>query len=286
MAKKIHPCAALLILSLLPSCRKEAGIEKNVAEESSIQSEDRTETEKIPEEMAGFVEENPQKSGGFTLPVLNSVSEIDLSKAKVSPEREKWGKSSKSPGSVHDLSSLYIVGFSPDGKSAWLRIDERDGTGEREFGFFIQDLVSDEVLWDFSSPAEGKIEDFLRGNAKLFDSELERFSVRVAEAVVEDFPYTNADIKLDAKIEIRKSGRFLNESVEFSDYSLVVQNASGNEKTVLERKGLPVEEAFVCGFVKNPFEERIAVIVAEAAFGFEGCDLLYSVAGCDTKKGF
>ena len=40
------------------------------------------------------------------------------------------------------------------------------------------------------------------------------------------------------------------------------------------------------GYLKSPYENRIALIVADAEFVYEGCEVFVNFYGCNVNSGF
>lgn len=191
-------------------------------------------------------------------------------------------------GILHDFSSLYILGFSKDGKLAYIRTMERDGVGNTAITFTIQDLVSDETVFVHNAYLPDDFEDtegFVQKNSYTFDKALSEHHIHLAKAAYNALPFTAEGTTVHVRANIYDTGERLHEFVRIIDYACIAENGRGT-KTIAQKKHTTVEDVFVCGYVKNPFEARIAVVIAEAVFGFEGYDLQYSIVGCDTQKGF
>ena len=221
-------------------------------------------------------------------PAFKSVSEIDWEKRRVNPAREVWENFASSPSLVHDMSSLYLVGFAPDGMSAWLERTERDGVGEGLFRFFIQDLVTDEISWSVSETDEsGSAASFIKKNATKIDAKLSAYGIRIiSDFSLESFPYTADGTEFTVRVKMVESGKMLNDFVPLMNYDVLVSNGSGKEKIIRSEKESAASDVFISGCIKSPYEKRLALIVSRTDFGFEGSDLMHSVSGCDMEKGF
>ncbi len=225
---------------------------------------------------------------------VQGIASFDWDSARIQPSCYLEGRESFPSKSYHDMSFLYFVGFSQDGKVAFLKQEEQDGKGSTDLYFIVQDLVSDEILWNLQAPTDesywmGKdlMTLFLADNEDLIDQKLADYGIRIAPCSYEKLPYTGENgERIDARIESKDTGKLYYDMFSIIRYSCIACDGAGRKKTVVSGKELPASEAFVCGYVKNPYEDRLALVIAEAVYGFEGCDILYSLAGCDMKKGF
>lgn len=225
---------------------------------------------------------------------VRSIAALDLAAARIEPSCYLEGRDSFLSKSYHDMSVLYLVGFSPDGKIAFLKQEELDGKGETDLYFIVQDLVSDEILWELQAPTDesywlGKdlMTLFLSDNQELIDGKLAAYGISIVSCSYERIPYKAADGRtFEARIESVDTGKLLYDMFGIIRYSCTVTDGRGLSKKVVADKEIAASEAFVCGCIKNPFENRLALIIAEAVYGFEGCDMKYSFTGCDMQKGF
>ena len=68
------------------------------------------------------------------------------------------------------------------------------------------------------------------------------------------------------------------------DYQIRVKNPAGKSKTVASAKDVKAYQVVVCGYFKNPYENRLAIIYGEEKYVFEGTGISYHVAGCDLSE--
>ncbi len=282
----------LFVAILLSSCR--AGKQEGAVREEVPSAAPELQKPAAPvqvDETAAVAE-----GGDSSVPdsLVQGIASFDWNAARLQPSCYLEERDSFPSKSYHDMSFLYFVGFSPDGKVAFLKQEEQDGKGSTDLYFIVQDLVSDEILWNLQSPTDesywmGKdlMTLFLTDNGKLIDQKLTEYGIRIAPCSYERLPYTGENgERIDARIESEDTGKLYYDMFSIIHYSCIVSDASGRKKKVVTEKELPAAEAFVCGCVKSPYEDRLVLVIAEAVYGFEGCDLLYSLAGCDMKKGF
>lgn len=222
-----------------------------------------------------------------------SIADFDIGAARIQPTCYLPERDSFLSRSYHDCSALCLVGFSPDGKLAFLKETELDGKGGTDLSFVIQDLVSDEILWELKTPSDDEYAlgenlygRFIADYGSQIDKKLSGYGIVISPCEYKSMPYSGGGLSISARIESRATGKLMYEMFEITSYSCIVTDGRGRSKKVIADREFMGPEAFVCGCVKSPFEDRLALVVAEATYGFEGCDLLVRIAGCDLKKGF
>ena len=57
-------------------------------------------------------------------------------------------------------------------------------------------------------------------------------------------------------------------------------------KIINSAKDVLQQDVFVTGCFYSPFENRVAVVLANEVPGFEGTDIKYSISGCQLIIGF
>lgn len=186
------------------------------------------------------------------------------------------------------IEEFYPIGWSKDGKFAYYLEPPDEACGCYFGQLVILDLVNDKVLWSFDyngldhqgeeeKNAPKSINDLWRTNQKLFSDKLREHNIvpqgRFAFLL---FPinYNGDQLKPDLKIKENKNE-------ETSYYSHVLQaelqllSKRNGKKTVFENTYGTDQEATpldlkVLGYLKSPFEPRIAVMMIEVHRGYEG----------------
>ncbi len=299
---------SLASLFLLDSClEKKAEDRKNIHNSASQNAEifdknkseivenlENAEFEKSVEAKTGETPALEEKSKENDTPndEFAKIRSIDINTARLNPS--KFIQNQFEGTSIHDSSNLFVIGFSRSGKIAFIESQFLEGVGMERATFFVQDLVSDDILAvvhsddaDEASYGEaGAVDFFIKKNAEKIDSLLFEHEIIKGEFKIEQFPYFEDGRTLGVTANIFDTGEFMNDFIRLIDYTITAEDGAGRKKTITSKKGEADENVFVCGFVKNPWENRIAVVIAEARFGFEGYDILYSISGCDAQKGF
>gem|GEM_PF-3458127 len=219
------------------------------------------------------------------------IGDFDFASRSLVPSRYIAGEHNlDSAHAIYDHSRLFFLGFSEDGKLAFLKELELEGTGFVQAGFYIQDLVTDEIVCSVEEPdytADDMSAALLaeRRGADI-DAALERFGIRPDACDFLPLPYAGGSKRLELRVRITDTGKLLHEMFRIIDYDCIAVDGSGQEKTITSKQSVAVENVYACGCIKSPFEDRLAIVIAEQTFGFEGYDLRYSVLGCSLDAGF
>lgn len=268
--------SVLLLLIFIPaliltfSCKEKKSEQETFPQPELAKQTEKTEIQKTPRLAAA------------------RIGEVNFDEAKINPSEFISDKFKNDI--IHDFSKLYLIGFSADGKIAFIESRQLEGVGAEQVIFFVQDLVSDDILEKIDGQgeegAEGAFMHFLKKNGSAIDSALEKHGIKKSPCKYEEFPYNEKDREITVSVSVSDTGKLQYDFLRIIDYSCIASNEAGKKKVLRAKKDAVLENAFVCGFIKNPFENRLAVVIAEEKYGFEGFDILYSFSGCDIYKGF
>ena len=89
-------------------------------------------------------QEAPKAQETISFPTAK-IEELNWDEAKVNPS-QFIEKENFSSGAIYNFSNLYFIGFSKDGKISYIENQLLEGRGIDMPIFFIQDLVSDDIL--------------------------------------------------------------------------------------------------------------------------------------------
>ena len=173
------------------------------------------------------------------------------------------------------------IGWSEDGHFAY--VAERPVQSCEQcyfFALYIQNLVTDEIVWEFThggeNPEYQNFQAVWEQHASLFEEQLARYHiVRNCEAiVVETFPLITQDDELTVSVE--KS--FVPDDVDvpygsgrLQEAEIVMTSRAKGQKSLHQEvfgEYKPVDLS-VRGYLSSPFEDRIAVLLAEERLGAE-----------------
>lgn len=211
------------------------------------------------------------------------------------------------PGQAFYTESFYPIGWSKDGNFAYYVEPVDEDCGCYFANLVILNLKTDKVLWAFEHRGDGTEEDMKAGkpyslitlwraNRKLFSDKLREHNIEPqGRAALLSFPanYRGDILTADFKAE-RQPG--LGEDARIygvvGKLTLHLNSKRSGKKTILEHSYkpddlLPLYVGMV-GYVKSPFEPRIAVILMEIVRGWEGPPNTGSVkiVGANLATGF
>lgn len=188
-----------------------------------------------------------------------------------------------------------IFGFSKDGKMAYSLEEDVDGRGGTIIQYIIQDLVTDKILWTTKDDTENwtgeqdsmaTLTTFLisLNNKKAeLKSAMQKYGIIQADSEFLQFP-TKDGYSCTANVQDKTKGGD-DDWLGKIDYQIRVKNPAGKSKTVASAKDEKAYQVVVCGYFKNPYENRLAIIYGEEKYVFEGTGISYHVAGCDLSEG-
>ncbi|MBP5748352.1 MAG: hypothetical protein J6W63_08340 [Treponema sp.] len=187
-----------------------------------------------------------------------------------------------------------IFGFSKDGKMAYSLEEDVDGRGGTIIQYIIQDLVTDKILWTTKDDTEdwtgeqdsmATLTTFLisLNNKKAeLKSAMQKYGIIQADSEFLQFP-TKDGYSCTASFQDKtKDGD--DDWLGKIDYQIRVKNPAGKSKTVSSAKDVKAYQVVVCGYFKNPYENRLAIIYGEEKYVFEGTGITYHIAGCDLSE--
>lgn len=183
--------------------------------------------------------------------------------------------------------SLYAIGWSRDGKFAYYVEPVDEACGCYFAQLFILDLKTDKVLWSFDYNSEAIDEAKLEGKPysldTLWNANRQLFGDKLTEHAIEpqarfsllSFPASHKGQIITATLRtIEKKGLGDDERPYgiIGKATLQLNSSRRGKKTILDHsyaKSLPLHVALL-GYVKSPFEPRIAVVLMQVIRGWEG----------------
>jgi len=192
---------------------------------------------------------------------------------------------------------FFTLGWSRDGKVAYAVVDTppfRNGLG---FSFAIVDARTDELLVSYYDHSDqfSDLEDdapyreVWQRNVRDIATSLEKYAIEPSnETYIEPFPLVRSDDRYDVAIgEWRvdpASQPYRNGVV---GYTASIASRSRGEKVIARRGQIWATDISALGFVRSPFENRIAIIIAESgnAYG-ENRFTDFTIIGAHLDVGF
>jgi hypothetical protein len=192
------------------------------------------------------------------------------------------------PGQELIVERFYPIGWSRDGKLAYYVEPGDEACGCYFAKLIIKDLKSDKVLWQFdydSSDLQDTMKNrtpeslaaLWRYKRDLFNSKLREHNiVAPARFALSMFPAIYEGDQLTADLKTKEATREEQEQSLGVIKSALLQLSSKRKgrKTIFEQtyktdESLPLDMK-VLGYLKSPFEPRVAVVMAEVWRGYEG----------------
>jgi hypothetical protein len=202
----------------------------------------------------------------------------------------------KRPEGAYGFPVFRLWGWSRDGKVAWSMEREVEGRGGVTIEYVVQDLVSDEVLWNYPDDsgawdaydpeADGSEAEYsYRHVAAGLREALDAFRIVQGPAKFERFPIKSAGRSYGVDIRIdQKQATDFGEGV--AAYTVRITRDDRKAKEAKKATGAEALSVYACGYFASPYESRVAIVSAEERFVFEGTEMFYSLSGCNLKVGF
>jgi hypothetical protein len=194
----------------------------------------------------------------------------------------------RQPTGAHFIpEGFYPIGWSRDGKFAYYLEPVDEACGCYFAQLFILDLKTDEVLWSFDYSSEGTEEAEQEGKpdslATLWKANLQLFSDKLREHAIEpqarfsllSFPVNHKGQLITARLRTAEEKGLTEDERLYGSIgkaTLQLNSSRRGKKTVLDHsysKGRPLYVGML-GYLKSPFEPRIAVVLMKVMRGWEG----------------
>jgi hypothetical protein len=202
---------------------------------------------------------------------------------------------------------LAPLGWSKDGKFAYIIGKDPGGAGYEETGYFrwvIQDMVTDKYLWESKNGLEEGIPEGLLDSTDLekifawiytnfkgkYQAQFDRYKIIIDKNLrLEKFPLLYQQTEYRGAItEISREEKY-----GFPDmvgkYRVVVTKNSAT-KTVANYTNIDdcLLDVQMVGYVQSPYEARIAIAIGAISMGWEGPPhtVKCGFVGCHLNKGF
>ena len=277
--------------ALLVACGEEKQKKENTVVETVVPIENtssqteklETSEEKVVEKIEVTVEKEKE------LPLISGISYEDVLNGKIEPLTETVKAKFNENDIYNSFPDLYVLGFSVDGKIAWVSKVFNEGAGFESLEFNIQDIVTDKNIFSIRTNSEeinGSLETFINLKNKEILSALQNHKINLSDVKLKSLPSTIGDGKFNVEItDYENDSEYFMEGSSVS-YKCVASKEGVGQKTLYSKTDSYIYHAYVCGYLKNPYENRIAVIIAEECVGFEGKDMRFIITGCDLTKGY
>jgi len=192
------------------------------------------------------------------------------------------------------IDKIYPIGWSKDGKFAYIIEPADEGSGFYLFELIVFDVVNNKITWSWKpdESEEGDLETTWKSNYEHFKESLNKF-----EVVQEDnfelqkgkttFKGNEYQIVLDTKTETEPDFGFnvIKElKVSFTSVELGTKEIFKHKENDFSM----VVGAFVPGYLLSPYDGRVVVICQMERWGYEGPPnvVFFELIGSDLLRGF
>lgn len=225
---------------------------------------------------------------------------------------------------ITHINEIFPIGWSSDGKFAYIEYKIANGKPVIAYKLIIQDLVSDKIIWDsdyfdlfdlwnpytkeekkeyekadsfliehnlhYESP-----EFYFLYNIEELGSALKQFNIIQSNSItLKIFPTEFENNTLESRrviIEKRDESETYDETFFYQFYSYVIEvSKSSVGKKIIHSEEIVNNETFdtqVIGFFQSPFENRIAVILGTYQWSHHtGHNISFKFIGCDLNYGY
>jgi len=218
-----------------------------------------------------------------TLPALyRQPSEVRLQRLIRGRFASFYGKR---PGEELIIERFYPIGWSKDGKLAYYLEPGDEACGCYYAKLIIRDLKTDKVLWQFDYDSSDlqetlkkrtpeSLSALWRYKRDLFNSKLREYDIKApGQFALLLFPISYDGDQLTTLLNTKETAEDQTYGIISNALLQVTSKRKGKKttwgKTYKTEDGLPLDLK-VLGYLKSPFEPRIAVILIDVWRGYEG----------------
>lgn len=193
-----------------------------------------------------------------------------------------------------DVGDFTAVGFSKDGKFAWIKQHPQGESDFIYYRYYIQDLVTDNILWQAPYEYDPTLPDSTQAKGLdslkvIFQDKLAAYGItknslkQLKPPVVTRFD--TLDVIFTKEAVLSDLGEALGE------ITITVRSKLKGDKQVYHKKfggELPwFVDIALSGYIRSPYEDRVALIIRKMDWGFEGIRYVnYDVVGVHLRAGW
>jgi len=171
---------------------------------------------------------------------------------------------------------LYFIGWSKDGKAAYITEPADEATGYYFFNFIILDSKTDKQLFEWKidvddASYEGSLKQTWQNNHKLFTEELNKYKIYPGKGDMKKFPLTieSQNYSIAQNVEYEKHEYFPFDVVSRAEFFL--QNE--NQKQSIFKKNYDADlklNVKASGCILSPYSNDALLLIAQEQRGYEG----------------
>jgi hypothetical protein len=189
---------------------------------------------------------------------------------------------------------FYPVGWSETGLFAYVTEIADEGSGYYFFKISIQNMINDKIEWEWepSYNEDGNLDSIWKENLTKINEKLNEYKIIQKTDFVlglTSFTYLNKQYNLKIFTETEKNKDFGFDIIKST--KVYLSSPQLGTKTIYDYK----EEDYsmllgqiIAGYIQSPFEDRIAVIIKNERWGYEGPpNLIYfTIVGSNLTESF
>ena len=192
---------------------------------------------------------------------------------------------------------FYPLGWSPDGeKFAYMIVRGEEGGHEMFSGVFIQDLVTDNIIWKLKkTPRQGEntIENFWRENQQKIQAQLDKHKIKLGGAGLKinttSLAYNGAEFNYTVKAKQTTDGQIASYRVLLKSSTKGSKEISKATLKIIDRQNGDYgnkEKVAVIGYFQGANKARVATVLGLMETGWEGRRVMrYKIIGASLKYG-
>lgn len=192
---------------------------------------------------------------------------------------------------------IYILGWSKNGKIAYIENRYIDGRGGQDLYVTIFDLITDKSVWSlkaqFYDDEDGEgltFEECVYKYSKQIDEALMINGVVIQPVVFRKLPivYTSEESKSDeSNINVNIYGKGTDAcGFQSISYRIEARNKLQHRKIITDERKRTANIAVVTGYIQSPYENRVALVFVSSRYVFEGSEMFLDFYGCNLDVGF
>jgi len=193
------------------------------------------------------------------------------------------------------VDEFYPIGWSKDGKFAYLVEPADEATGFYFFEIVVKDMNTNNIIWSWK-PAEenedGSLRKVWETNYTLFKDKLNYYKIKQSERIALE----KTEFAIDSKNYIAELDLKMEENPDFGfdvvrQATITVSSPQLGRKTVAKYDNdqySMVLVASLAGILVSTFENKMAVVYKEVHKGFEGPPnvVRFKAEGCHLQEGY
>lgn len=174
---------------------------------------------------------------------------------------------------------FYPIGWSKDGMFAYITEPADEATGYYYFTLNIVNCNNGKTEWTWkidekNAQEDGSLKETWEKNKTLFVSTLEQFKIRQQSDIsVQNFPSIVKNKSYDIKLNIKYTKDAFGYGFDVAGIcSAILKSSDGKEKQIFTKdyQNNIILNVSTAGYLKNPFDNQIIVLLKSTRMGYEG----------------